>query len=117
MVGSMDLFLPAPEGPIIRDYKITHEDNPIQELYHDQMRFYGLAAWLITGQEPDMALWRLRPRNGKYEKIEVGAVSWSEMESQLLDIARKALGPYHPKTQMCSVCRWGKSCGYKKIIG
>ncbi|WP_156787073.1 UvrD-helicase domain-containing protein [Thermanaerovibrio velox] len=117
MVGSMDLFLHAPEGPIIRDYKITHEENPLQELYTDQMRFYGLAAWLITGQEPDMALWRLRPVNGRYERIPVEGGNWQEMESQLLDIAKKALGPYEPKTHMCSVCRWGKSCGYKKIIG
>lgn len=112
MLGSMDLLLLDPKGPIIRDYKITHHENPIQELYRHQMLFYGLAANLITGKEPHMALWRLRPVDGKYQVIEVEGVRWDQMAEQMLDVAaRAASGPYEPRRDRCHHCMWRESCG------
>ncbi|ACZ19907.1 Exodeoxyribonuclease V [Thermanaerovibrio acidaminovorans DSM 6589] len=111
MVGAMDLYLDDPSGPVIRDYKITHQDNPIQELYRHQMLFYGLAVRRITRRDPDMAIWRLRPQEGSFEEIPVETPDWDRMEEELLQVARKAAsGPFDGNPGRCPGCPWKMSC-------
>jgi ATP-dependent exoDNAse (exonuclease V) beta subunit len=115
LTGTMDLMWRDRNTVYIRDYKITAMEKAPEELYTDQLRFYGLATLNALEDRElqlDMRLIHLR------EGIQTGKICLPEdgLESVKKDIlsaaCKAAQGPFEPQTAKCGTCPFRKDCTF-----
>lgn len=118
LTGAMDLLWEKDGVLNIRDYKITALENTPEELYLNQMLFYGwTASHAFKGKEPlvDMRLIHLR-EGIETERISLPPGGMDEIGEDILDTAIKAVnGPFEPELKKCPSCPFRKDCPIHKF--
>ena len=113
LTGSMDVLWETDGGVRIRDYKITAIDKAPEELYANQLRFYGWTWHLAYGQqdmEIEMKLIHLR-EGIETEGIGLPPGGLEEIGEDIRMVARLAAhGPFKPERSKCRHCPFRKDC-------
>lgn len=115
LTGTMDLMWQDGDTVNIRDYKITAMEKAPEELYTDQLRFYGLAALqALEDRELQLDMRLIHLREGiQTEKISLPKDGLESVKKDILSAACKAAqGPFEPQTEKCSTCPFRKDCTF-----